>query len=339
MTDREREKWRTPSEQSDEGSADWAAWDHDQRRRAATGYGRRGGYGGYPDDSSYSQQGREEGMRGDRRRTRRDRRGNEPMRAGSERFAGGAYDREGFGQGTYDRAGYGEGGYRAGGYGDEHSGPSGYDQPNTERERASRRDYSMRGERGYGDYSRGRPPHTENLNRDAYEFGRYQGGYQGAYEDHAPSEGYGAETDDDRNAYYETLDQEGSVYGHGSRFEGRDFRKDYSYGGGPTEGHSTPGIRRGEFYGRGPRGYTRSDERIREDICDRLTSHGELDVSDVDVKVEGGEVTLEGRVDSRRVKHAIENVADSVLGVLDVHNHVRVTRREPETSQSTRSES
>ncbi|MFW7340965.1 BON domain-containing protein [Pollutimonas sp. H1-120] len=72
-----------------------------------------------------------------------------------------------------------------------------------------------------------------------------------------------------------------------------------------------------------PKGYTRSDERLREDICERL-SHSGLDVSDVSVEVSQGQVTLEGTVDSRRLKHAIENLADDCLGVQDVDNRIRV---------------
>jgi len=48
----------------------------------------------------------------------------------------------------------------------------------------------------------------------------------------------------------------------------------------------------GPYVGRGPRGYQRSDERIREDVCDRLTAHGMVDASDVDVRTENGEITL-----------------------------------------------
>lgn len=34
---------------------------------------------------------------------------------------------------------------------------------------------------------------------------------------------------------------------------------------------NTPTAATGQYAGRGPRGYTRGDERIREDVCDRLT--------------------------------------------------------------------
>lgn len=80
------------------------------------------------------------------------------------------------------------------------------------------------------------------------------------------------------------------------------------------------------FRGRGPRGYRRSDDRIREDVCDRLTEDHDIDASDIDLKVEAGEVTLEGTVAERRFKWLAEEIASSCSGVVDVHNHLRVKR-------------
>jgi hypothetical protein len=82
------------------------------------------------------------------------------------------------------------------------------------------------------------------------------------------------------------------------------------------------------FRGRGPRGYRRSDDRIREDICDRLTEDHDIDASDIDIKVEGGEVTLEGTVEERRLKWLAEEIASRCSGVVDVHNHLRVQRHQ-----------
>lgn len=76
--------------------------------------------------------------------------------------------------------------------------------------------------------------------------------------------------------------------------------------------------------GRGPRGYTRSDERIREDVNDRLTDDPYVDASDIDVIVSGGEVTLSGTVDDRRSKHRAEDIAESVSGIRHVQNNLRV---------------
>jgi len=85
--------------------------------------------------------------------------------------------------------------------------------------------------------------------------------------------------------------------------------------------------------GRGPRGYKRSDERIREDVSDRLMHDSQIDASDIEVKVSEGTVTLEGTVDSRRIKHMAEDLAESVSGVQDVVNHIRV-KRESESATS-----
>ncbi len=75
---------------------------------------------------------------------------------------------------------------------------------------------------------------------------------------------------------------------------------------------------------RGPRGYRRSDERITEDVNDRLTDQYYLDASDIEVSAENGEVTLNGTVESRYAKRQAEDIADSVSGVTHVQNNLRV---------------
>jgi hypothetical protein len=81
---------------------------------------------------------------------------------------------------------------------------------------------------------------------------------------------------------------------------------------------------RGSFRGMGPRGYQRSDERIRDEIYERLTRHGGLDARDIDFQVQDGEVTLSGRVNNRQAKHMAEELVYGVLGVKDVHNELRL---------------
>jgi len=76
--------------------------------------------------------------------------------------------------------------------------------------------------------------------------------------------------------------------------------------------------------GRGPRGYTRSDERIREDVNDRLTDDPYVDASDIEVSVSSCEVTLSGTVDDRRARRRAEDIAESVSGVSHVQNNLRV---------------
>lgn len=75
--------------------------------------------------------------------------------------------------------------------------------------------------------------------------------------------------------------------------------------------------------GRGPRGYVRADERIYEDVWTALLREG-LDIDDVDVRVDAGEVTVSGTVGDRSEKWRIERVVEGVLGVREVHTKVRV---------------
>jgi osmotically-inducible protein OsmY len=82
----------------------------------------------------------------------------------------------------------------------------------------------------------------------------------------------------------------------------------------------------GSFAGRGPRSYQRSDERIREEVNERLTADARVDASDIDVEVKNGEVTLRGRVDERRDKRAAEEAIEDIPGVKDVKNDLRVER-------------
>lgn len=84
--------------------------------------------------------------------------------------------------------------------------------------------------------------------------------------------------------------------------------------------------------GRGPKGYRRSDERILEDINERLTQHDRIDASDIEVRVEEGDVTLSGQVDSRTAKRLAEDVAYGVSGVIDVQNNLRVPRNRDQAS-------
>jgi len=89
---------------------------------------------------------------------------------------------------------------------------------------------------------------------------------------------------------------------------------------------------------RGPKGYKRSDDRIREDVSDRLGDHEYLDCSEVEVTVSNGEVTLTGTVRTRQEKFLAEEIADDVSGVNDVHNQLRV-KREQATQSTTESSS
>lgn len=82
-----------------------------------------------------------------------------------------------------------------------------------------------------------------------------------------------------------------------------------------------------EHRGRGPKGYRRSDERIKEDVNDRLSDDYYLDASDIEVQVSNTEVTLTGTVNSREDKRRAEDLAESVSGVSNVENRIRVKQQ------------
>ena len=76
--------------------------------------------------------------------------------------------------------------------------------------------------------------------------------------------------------------------------------------------------------GKGPKNYTRSDERIKENVSERLEDHSYLDASDIDIEVNSGDVVLSGTVDSRYAKRLAEDLAESCSGVRNVENRIRV---------------
>jgi osmotically-inducible protein OsmY len=87
-------------------------------------------------------------------------------------------------------------------------------------------------------------------------------------------------------------------------------------------------MRAGEHHrGRGPKGYQRSDERIREDVNDRLTDDPHVDASEIEVTVSNREVTLSGTVNSRFEKRHAEDLAETISGVTHVQNNLRIQQQ------------
>lgn len=149
-----------------------------------------------------------------------------------------------------------------------------------------------------------------------YERGGGYGGYQGSYGmgDYGGAPGYGG---------YRGYGGRGG----GMRGEGWGRRMggtDRGFGYGEHEGMEA----RGPHYGKGPKGYRRSDERIREDVCDTIAQQGYIDASDVEVKVENGVVTLSGTVAARHEKRTLEQMVERVHGVDEVRNEMRLRREE-----------
>lgn len=83
---------------------------------------------------------------------------------------------------------------------------------------------------------------------------------------------------------------------------------------------------RGPFYARGPKGYKRSDDRIREDLCEIIFRQGYIDASDVEIIVETGVIRLVGTVPHRHDKRSLEQMAERIHGVDEVRNELRIRR-------------
>jgi BON domain-containing protein len=98
---------------------------------------------------------------------------------------------------------------------------------------------------------------------------------------------------------------------------------------------------RGPHAGKGPQGFQRSDERIKEMVHEALTDHEHLDATHITVEVQQGEVTLTGTVEDRQTKRLAEDVVERCKGVKDVLNQLRVQpqngdgRQAPASSSST----
>jgi osmotically-inducible protein OsmY len=79
-------------------------------------------------------------------------------------------------------------------------------------------------------------------------------------------------------------------------------------------------------FGKGPKGYTRSPERIKEEACEILTRDFYLDASDIEVEIQGNILVLNGTVRSRRDKRLAEALIEDIPGVENVHNHLSLKR-------------
>ena len=122
-----------------------------------------------------------------------------------------------------------------------------------------------------------------------------------------------------------------SGYGQSNQYgSGRGSQYDQQY---MDQGASGQGGWLQSLRGKGPKGYTRSDERLKEDICERLTHHPAIDASDVEIEAKQGVVTLTGSVTQRQAKHQIEDLVEDVSGVKDIENRISV-RPQSQSSQS-----
>ena len=84
------------------------------------------------------------------------------------------------------------------------------------------------------------------------------------------------------------------------------------------------------YRGVGPKNFRRSDDRVREEICERLSEADDVDATDVDVRVTNGVVLLTGRVDSAGALGVADHIAHSCGGVRQVENRINVGKTDRE---------
>ncbi|WP_232337567.1 BON domain-containing protein [Deinococcus arboris] len=174
------------------------------------------------------------------------------------------------------------------------------------------------GQSGGGHLQYGRDPSRQDLyrqdqgfmgGRDSYQSGMAYGGRDG---------GLGQQG---RGGWSNDQGQMGSDRLGNDRSSGQLWGQGADYGGAGMSGGSGG---QQSYRGRGPKGYTRSDDRIREAVNDALEDHHGLDASEIEVQVKDGEVTLTGTVSDRMQKRIAEDCLDGLRGVKDIHNQLRV---------------
>jgi len=196
---------------------------------------------------------------------------------------------------------YGQGGVE---YGDQ---PRGYDAGRERDYGRAAYDRAGYGEAGYEDYS---PEPSRRLASGGTGGYDYERGYGDGGRRDARSERTERFEDAGRNAgdfLHRAGERVASWFGGGG--EARAYH-DYD-----RESRGARGL--------GPQGYKRSDERISDEVHERLTDDSWLDASHISVSVAAGEVTLSGTVESREAKHRAERIVEDISGVAHVQNNLR----------------
>lgn len=230
-------------------------------------------------------------------------------------------------------SGYGDRGRsdnERGGYGGRSAGGSGYDPYGS-----GRGDYDQRGGGGYGQgrgEGYGRSGYSESIRSSMAGRGMGMADYTSGSGGDYGGMGYGGRG-------YSGRDYGSRSSGQGG-YRGSEDRGFFERAGDEVSswfGDEDAQRRRendASHRGRGPKNYSRSDDRIREDVSDRLSDDRHIDASDIEVSVSGSEVTLDGTVESRFAKRHAEDLAESCSGVKHVQNNLRVKDRQSSTGMS-----
>jgi osmotically-inducible protein OsmY len=277
------------------GGGQW----QDQGRRVQGQQSQRGSW--LDDDRRHGPQGGGYGMQGGRERYGRD---TDYLSATGEGY--GDIDDD------YLPPAWDEGGQQHGGYRNTFAsdttgyGYGGFDRGGAWRNRPQ--DEYPRGFTGYGSDREGRLQGPYGVRRDYGErqFGQGYGSPSGG-----PSWG-GPPWHDPQHRDYQADYGRRQYARSPTEFMGERYPYGHDYGAGPSH------------YRKGPKGYQRSDQRITEDVSERLSEDPHIDASEIEVSVQGGIVTLKGTVPARYMKHLAEDCADRCFGVKDVENRIRV---------------
>lgn len=108
----------------------------------------------------------------------------------------------------------------------------------------------------------------------------------------------------------------------------------FSYPGGSGHLFTESWTLTGPHTGRGPKGWKRSDQQIIEEASQRLERDGDVDATDIEVQSDGCVITLRGTVPDRATKRRAEECVESIYGVRDVMNELRVASRDDESRAS-----
>lgn len=146
------------------------------------------------------------------------------------------------------------------------------------------------------------------------------------------SSSYGSDRQDYSRSYRNDYPSYSSSQNYSPSSSDHDYSTDYASSSGNYRTDGNEGFFDSmkssvkNFFGKGPKGYMRSDERIKEDVCDALYRSPRIDASEIEVEVNEGMVTLKGSVEDRQAKRMAEDIAESCTGVSNVSNQILINK-------------
>jgi osmotically-inducible protein OsmY len=320
--DRDYRSWRDRNFRDDEGNRDPRRWEGSRGSEVGSGgYDREAGrrsteyYG-------QGQSGYSAGRYGD------DRAQHVQMQNRNEMISGRG------GSGSYGHGGSNDDRYRSSGqddrFGDRGAWSYSQDRGGYSQDRFGAQGYSGQGYsgQGYGELGYGGPgAGYGNRGFDRGSESERRSSWSGAPSGYGSDEtmGYQGESRGGQRMGYQAQGSQGQGYrntsqGYGGSSQGYRGSNQGYRGDSDTHVHAGTGPHRGK----GPSGYQRSDERLRELISESLADDDQLDASHIEVTVKNGDVVLTGWVEDRRAKRDAEDCVAGVSGVGDVQNQLRI---------------